>query len=88
MKSYLSGMPTIILSLNDKVVFQNLGKDTSNCIEMDYLKFHQRVNKKRYENERIIEFIPPDGQFKLMSYILDMKIKPLISVKVDINNIS
>ena len=54
MKSYLSGMPTITLSLNDKVVFQNLGKDTSNGIEMDDLKFHQCVNKKKYENERII----------------------------------
>ena len=88
MKSYLSGMPTITLGLNDKVVLQNLGKDTSNCIEMDDLKFHQCVNKKKYENERIIEFIPPDGQFELMSYRLDMQIKPLISVKVEINNIS
>ena len=88
MKSYLSGMPTITLGLNDKIVLQNLGKDTSNCIEMDDLKFHQCVNKKKYENERIIEFIPPDGQFELMSYRLDMQIKPLISVKVDINNIS
>ena len=38
MKSYLSGMPTITLGLNDKVVLQNLGKDTSNCIEMDDLR--------------------------------------------------
>ena len=88
MKSYLSGMPTITLGLNDKVVLQNLGKDTTNCIEMDDLKFHQCVNKKKYDNERIIEFIPPDGQFELMSYRLDMQIKPLISVKVDIKNLS
>ena len=88
MKSFLSGMPTITLGLNDKVVLQSLGKDTSNCIEMDDLKFHQCVNKKKYENERIIEFIPPDGQFELMSYRLDMQIKPLISVKVDIKNVS
>ena len=81
MKSYLSGMPTITLGLNDKIVLQNLGKDTSNCIEMDDLKFHQCVNKKKYDNERIIEFIPPDGQVELMSYRLDMQLKPLISVK-------
>ena len=65
-----------------------ISRDTSNCIEMDDLKFHQCVNKKKYENERIIEFIPPDGQFELMSYRLDMQIKPLISVKVDIKNVS
>ena len=88
MKNYLSGMPKVTVGLNDKIVLQNLGKDTTNSIEMDDLKFHQCVNKKKFENERIIEFIPPDGEFELMSYRLDMQIKPLISVKVDIKNIS
>jgi AP-1 complex subunit mu len=88
MKNFLSGMPTVTVGLNDKIVLQNLGKDTTNSIEMDDLKFHQCVNKKKFENERIIEFIPPDGEFELMSYRLDMQIKPLISVKVNINTIS
>ena len=88
MKSYLSGMPRVTVGLNDKIFLKNLCKDTTNSIEMDDLKFHQCVNKKKYENERIIEFIPPDGEFELMSYRLDMQIKPLISVKVEINNIS
>ena len=88
MKSFLSGMPTVTVGLNDKIVLQNLGKDTTNSIEMDDLKFHQCVNKKKYDNQRIIEFIPPDGEFELMSYRLDMSIKPLISVKVEIINIS
>jgi len=88
MKSFLSGMPRVTVGLNDKIVLQNLGKDTTNSIEMDDLKFHQCVNKKKYDNERIIEFIPPDGEFELMSYRLDMSIKPLISVKVEILNIS
>ena len=88
MKNFLSGMPTVTVGLNDKVVLQNLGKDTTNSVEMDDLKFHQCVNKKKFENERIIEFIPPDGEFELMSYRLDIQIKPLISVKVNINTIS
>ena len=88
MKNFLSGMPRVTVGLNDKIVLQNLGKDTTNSIEMDDLKFHQCVNKKKFDNERIIEFIPPDGEFELMSYRLDMQIKPLISVKVNINNIS
>ena len=88
MKSFLSGMPTVTVGLNDKIVLQNLGKDTTNSIEMDDLKFHQCVNKKKYDSQRIIEFIPPDGEFELMSYRLDMSIKPLISVKVEILNIS
>ena len=88
MKNYLSGMPKVTVGLNDKIVLQNLGKDTSNSIEMEDIKFHQCVNKKKFENERIIEFIPPDGEFELMSYRLDLQIKPLISVKVEFNNIS
>ena len=88
MKNFLSGMPTVTVGLNDKIVLQNLGKDTTNSVEMDDLKFHQCVNKKKFENERIIEFIPPDGEFELMSYRLDIQIKPLISVKVNINTIS
>ena len=88
MKNFLSGMPRVTVGLNDKIVLQNLGKDTTNSIEMDDLKFHQCVNKKKFENERIIEFIPPDGEFELMSYRLDMQIKPLISVKVTFKNIS
>ena len=86
MKSYLSGMPHVTVGLNDKIVLQNLGKDTTNSIEVDDLKFHQCVNKKKYENERIIEFIPPDGEFELMSYRLDMSIKSLISCKIEIKN--
>jgi AP-1 complex subunit mu len=86
MKSYLTGMPRVTVGLNDKIVLQSLGKDTTNSIEVDDLKFHQCVNKKKYENERIIEFIPPDGEFELMSYRLDMSIKPLISCKVEIKN--
>ena len=88
MKNFLSGMPMVTVGLNDKIVLQNLGKDTTNSIEMDDLKFHQCVNKKKFENERIIEFIPPDGEFELMSYRLDMQIKPLISVKITTNTIS
>ena len=86
MKSFLSGMPNVTIGLNDKVVLQSLGKDTTNSIEMEDLKFHQCVNKKKYEMDRTIEFIPPDGEFELMSYRLDMSIKPLISVKVEIKN--
>jgi AP-1 complex subunit mu len=84
MKSFLTGMPKVTLGLNDKVVLQNNGKDISNSVEMDDLKFHQCVNKKKYDNDRTIEFIPPDGEFELMSYRLDMQLKPLISVKVEI----
>ena len=55
---------------------------TSKTIEMDDLKFHNCVNMNKFENERIIEFIPPDGAFELMSYRLNTQLKPLIWVEV------
>ena len=37
-------MPTVTLGLNDKIVLENSGKDISNSVEMDDLKFHQCVD--------------------------------------------
>lgn len=46
------------------------------------MKFHSCVRLANFENERIISFIPPDGDFELASYRIDIKVKPLFSVDV------
>jgi AP-1 complex subunit mu len=51
---------------------------------MDDLKFHQCVDMNKFQNERLIEFTPPDGSFELMSYRLNTQLKPLIWVEVNI----
>lgn len=86
MKSFLSGMPNVTLGLNDKVLLQNSGKDITNSVEMEDLRFHQCVDKKAFDNDRSIQFVPPDGEFELMSYKLDMQLKPLISVDMKLTN--
>lgn len=48
------------------------------AIEMEDVKFHQCVRLSRFENDRTISFIPPDGEFELMSYRLSTQVKPLI----------
>ena len=79
MKCYLSGMPELRLGLNDKVMFETMGRTTrGKSIEMEDVKFHQCVRLSRFENDRTISFIPPDGEFELMSYRLNTQIKPLI----------
>ncbi|EGF78864.1 hypothetical protein BATDEDRAFT_37174 [Batrachochytrium dendrobatidis JAM81] len=80
MKCYLSGMPDVRLGLNDKVMFENTGRAASKgkAIEMEDVKFHQCVRLSRFENDRTISFIPPDGEFELMSYRLNTEVKPLI----------
>lgn len=35
---------------------------------MEDVKFHQCVRLSRFENDRTISFIPPDGESELMSY--------------------
>ena len=40
----------------------------------------------RFESDRTISFIPPDGDFELMSYRLNTHVKPLIWVESVIEN--
>ncbi|KAF4520849.1 hypothetical protein B566_EDAN011164 [Ephemera danica] len=51
----LSGMPDLTLSFMNPRLF-------------DDVSFHPCVRFKRWESERILSFIPPDGNFRLMSY--------------------
>ena len=44
---------------------------------MEDVKFHQCARLSRFENDRTISFIPPDGEFELMSYRLTTQVKPL-----------
>lgn len=85
----LSGMPICNLGLNDKAFLELTGKyDESmkdKTVEMDDFKFHQCVNMNKFDLEREISFIPPDGHFDLMTYRLDVDLKPLFTVEVLIN---
>lgn len=70
---YLSGMPILKIGLNK----------LNNVEFKKSLKFHQCVDLIKFNNENIIEFIPPDGTFKLLNYSLDFtkkKINPLLQI--------
>ena len=87
MRSFLSGMPELKLGLNDKALFDMTGRTSKGkLIEMEDIKFHQCVRLNRFESERNITFIPPDGEFELMTYRLDTHVKPLIWVEVIVEN--
>ena len=87
LKCYLSGMPELRLGLNDKVMFETTGRPTrGKAVEMEDVKFHQCVRLSRFENDRTISFIPPDGEFELMSYRLNTQVKPLIWVESDVRS--
>lgn len=83
MRVVLSGMPELRLGLNDKVIFEQAtaGGRNGKGVELEDVKFHQCVRLSRFEAERTISFIPPDGEFELMSYRLTTQVKPLIWVE-------
>lgn len=73
-KSYLSGMPYLKMGLNEtlnrqKTIFNNI--QYHQCVDLNLL------------NDNTVEFIPPDGEFSLLTYqILDTQVlQPLILVK-------
>eukprot|EP01024_Parvocaulis_polyphysoides_P007137 TRINITY_DN12146_c1_g1_i1.p1 TRINITY_DN12146_c1_g1~~TRINITY_DN12146_c1_g1_i1.p1 ORF type:complete len:428 (+),score=68.88 TRINITY_DN12146_c1_g1_i1:242-1525(+) len=82
MRVFLTGMPECKLGLNDKVLFEAQGRGgRQKSVELEDIKFHQCVRLARFESDRTISFIPPDGAFDLMSYRLSEDVKPLIWVE-------
>ena len=53
--SGLSGMPEVVVYLTDPSIVH----DSS---------FHPCVRLRRFEQDRLLSFVPPDGNFKLMEY--------------------
>uniref|UniRef100_A0A1I7ZWS7 MHD domain-containing protein n=1 Tax=Steinernema glaseri TaxID=37863 RepID=A0A1I7ZWS7_9BILA len=89
MRVYLTGMPELRLGLNDKVLFESNGRGgKGKSVELEDVKFHQCVRLSRFENDRTISFIPPDGEFELMSYRLMTVVKPLIWIEAVVERYS
>ena len=55
----------------------------SKAVELEDVKFHQCVRLSRFENDRTISFIPPDGEFELMSYRLSTHVSILSHLMFD-----
>ncbi|XP_013909951.1 PREDICTED: AP-1 complex subunit mu-2 [Thamnophis sirtalis] len=88
LKVFLSGMPELRLGLNDRVLFELTGRGKNKSVELEDVKFHQCVRLSRFDNDRTISFIPPDGDFELMSYRLSTQVKPLIWIESVIEKFS
>jgi len=73
LKCQLSGTPQCEFGMNDKLILekeQAKGKkvNVDGAIALDDLTFHQCVRLQRFEEDRVISFVPPDGEFILMRY--------------------
>jgi len=91
MRAYLSGTPECKFGLNDKLVLDKAAKKPSGVggadpqsVELDDCQFHQCVKLGKFDIDRTISFIPPDGEFELMRYRstsnvnLPFKVQPIV----------
>jgi len=76
LKSQLSGMPDCKFGLNDKIMLDKQttaragarkGASNSSSI-LDDCTFDKCVRLGRFDSDRSISFVPPDGEFELMRY--------------------
>lgn len=84
MRAFLSGTPECKFGLNDRLTVTNTsgepdsilstgrkGKAThaaAGSVTLEDCQFHQCVKLGKFDQDRIISFVPPDGEFELMRY--------------------
>ena len=76
MKSYLAGNPPIALALNDSLAIGRRegesgsfgGAGMHDAVMLDDCNFHESVSLERFDSERTLELVPPDGEFAVMNY--------------------
>eukprot|EP01118_Nematostelium_gracile_P002303 TRINITY_DN12533_c0_g1_i1.p1 TRINITY_DN12533_c0_g1~~TRINITY_DN12533_c0_g1_i1.p1 ORF type:complete len:414 (+),score=79.98 TRINITY_DN12533_c0_g1_i1:196-1437(+) len=68
----LSGMPDLTLSFTNPHI-------------LDDVSFHPCVRYNRYEQSKVISFVPPDGSFKLMNYRVKGQLQLPIYIKPQIS---
>lgn len=85
MKCHLSGMPELLLCLNDQrfLNIEHNEKGSNRTVDIQDLKFHQCVRLGRFENEGEISFVPPDGEFDLINYRMECPFKALFNFEIN-----
>ncbi len=103
MRAYLSGTPECKFGLNDRLLLDgdslsNLPsgnrvgvkatKAAAGSVTLEDCQFHQCVKLGKFDSDRIISFIPPDGEFELMRYRATENVNLPFKVHAIVNEIS
>jgi len=89
MKTYLSGMPECKFGLNDKLYMDQESNKRGAAgqrrrhvtgIAIDDITFHRCVRLGKFDADRTISFVPPDGEFEVMKYRITQNINLPFSV--------
>jgi AP-4 complex subunit mu-1 len=65
LKSYLAGNPNIRVALNENLV---IGSGSSAGCTLASCNFHESVDLAEFQNNKVLSFTPPTGEFVLMNY--------------------
>ena len=108
MRAYLTGTPECKFGLNDRLLLdggegvgpignrdgsQKATRAAAGSVTLEDCQFHQCVQLGKFDTDRTISFVPPDGEFELMRYRatenvnLPFKVQPIVrevgTTKVD-----
>ncbi|WEW56433.1 clathrin associated protein complex medium subunit [Emydomyces testavorans] len=97
MRAYLTGTPECKFGLNDRLLLDNdetahggstgrakATRAAAGSVTLEDCQFHQCVRLGKFDADRIISFVPPDGEFELMRYRatenvnLPFKVHPIV----------
>lgn len=93
MRAYLSGTPECKFGLNDRLLLDGAdaagnrtkaARAAAGSVTLEDCQFHQCVKLGRFDADRTISFVPPDGEFELMRYRatenvnLPFKVHPIV----------
>ncbi|THY30969.1 clathrin adaptor, mu subunit [Aureobasidium pullulans] len=101
MRAYLSGTPECKFGLNDRLTLgeealaspsgnmagTKATKAAAGSVTLEDCQFHQCVRLGKFDTDRTISFIPPDGSFELMRYRATENINLPFKVHAIVNEI-
>ncbi|KAK7206202.1 Mu homology domain-containing protein [Myxozyma melibiosi] len=95
LRAYLSGTPECKFGLNDSLLIDpsedfhstKMSKAAAGSVSLEDCQFHQCVRLGRFDADRTISFIPPDGEFELMRYRATENINLPFKVHVLVNEV-
>lgn len=88
MRAYLSGTPECKFGLNDKLVIDKSEHGSIDAVELDDCRFHQCVRLTEFDETRTISFVPPDGEFELMTCVFSVSFDWQIALKYFFDQLS
>ncbi|KAF4670739.1 AP-4 complex subunit mu-1 [Perkinsus olseni] len=99
MKSYLTGNPELRLALNDDLEILSQPREAAPMpnygggpqqavVPLDDCTFHPRVDLNDFDSQRILSFVPPDGEFSVMNYRIDSEFRPPFRVTPFVDSVS